>query len=107
MNHRSALVWGLLMIAAFCAVYAEEAAPFTPASEEQSACGSAALTGAGANSPELPLFTPEPDVKCVACSLDRHRDCDAQCVQGGFLWGACCACSTKCLCSGQDPADVC
>lgn len=96
MIRRVALICCLVLALGFV-VDAQEAAPLTPPPVAQEEC----LPAIGGDSAATPV------AKCVVCSVDQQRDCDASCVQRGFLGGSCCTCNTKCLCSGQDPQDVC
>lgn len=106
MTRPVALTCTLLLVAAFAAASGEQAAPLAAAGTAPVACVSPA-TG-GSEPVEIPALLPEPSAACLSCSVDQQRDCDASCVTRGFLWGTCCGpCNTKCLCSGQDPADVC
>jgi hypothetical protein len=105
MTRPIALILSLLVIGAVGGALAEEVAPFTPAFMETAECVSAPTSP---NTLELPPLAPLPKVACLyRCSVDEHRDCDAYCVQNNFLGGSCCTCSNRCLCTGQDPADVC
>ena len=107
MTRLVALTCSLLLVVVIGAASAEDAAPLAPTATAPAECVSPAV-GGGYEPFEIPALLPEPSAVCVSCTVDQQRDCDASCVTRGFLWGTCCGpCSTKCLCSGQDPADVC
>lgn len=112
MNRSVALLSIVMLIAVVGAVNADQRAPITPALMTPVQCAASGIPGLDSVKPpqdsvDLPLLTPGSSPRCVICNPDRFRDCDAACVQQGFLGGTCCSCSSVCLCSGQDPADVC